>query len=169
MSDSEQDKKRNKLGYQRISIACGKTLTIPSRFCRLPLRPSQPPGRGRFADSVQPIAVAERSAVCWQTKTRRAVARTASASRRNASSTRSTSRTRTSLAPRAVVAAWVRRRRPACRRPHRTCKQHTATALDDRSFPRCRRPHRMASLECRSIREQRCKVRRPRHVAREHR
>lgn len=26
MSDSESDKKRNKLGYQRISIACGKWL-----------------------------------------------------------------------------------------------------------------------------------------------
>lgn len=37
MSDSEQDKKRNKLGYQRISIACGKTLTIP-----VPLLPPPP-------------------------------------------------------------------------------------------------------------------------------
>lgn len=31
MSDSEQDKKRNKLGYQRISIACGEKFALPSR------------------------------------------------------------------------------------------------------------------------------------------
>jgi len=31
MSDSEIDKKRNKLGYQRISIACGKCVT--ARIC----------------------------------------------------------------------------------------------------------------------------------------
>lgn len=31
LSDSEIDKKRNKLGYQRISIACGKCVT--ARWC----------------------------------------------------------------------------------------------------------------------------------------
>lgn len=44
MSDSEQDKKRNKLGYQRISIACGKNFTFPSRlrlaFIRTVSRPT---------------------------------------------------------------------------------------------------------------------------------
>jgi len=28
MTDSESDKKRNKLGYQRISVACGKSLSV---------------------------------------------------------------------------------------------------------------------------------------------
>lgn len=42
MSDSEQDKKRNKLGYQRISIACGKNLTRPFRVRHLLLTSVQP-------------------------------------------------------------------------------------------------------------------------------
>lgn len=46
MSDSEQDKKRNKLGYQRISIACGEYLITPpcSRYVE------------RLTDGVQLIA-----------------------------------------------------------------------------------------------------------------
>ena len=38
MSDSDLDKKRNKLGYQRISIACGKSdapVPSPYRFAAL--------------------------------------------------------------------------------------------------------------------------------------
>lgn len=34
MSESELDKKRNKLGYQRISIACGKYLRLQPMLAR---------------------------------------------------------------------------------------------------------------------------------------
>ena len=34
MSDSEADKKRNKLGYQRISIACGEYRSVPNTCSR---------------------------------------------------------------------------------------------------------------------------------------
>lgn len=67
MSDSEQDKKRNKLGYQRISIACGKKSKLPAP-CRAD---SQPPNHGALADFVQPTAVVERYGVCSPTKIRK--------------------------------------------------------------------------------------------------
>lgn len=60
MSDSEQDKKRNKLGYQRISIACGKNFDMPSR-ARLLFYKSSLPSHGAFADFVQLTAAVARS------------------------------------------------------------------------------------------------------------
>lgn len=67
MSDSDQDKKRNKLGYQRISIACGKK-SKPAVPCRAD---SQPPNHGAFADFVQLTAVVEKFGVCSPTRTRK--------------------------------------------------------------------------------------------------
>lgn len=63
MSDSEQDKKRNKLGYQRISIACGKNLDTPTRV-RHPFYASNPMScHGACTDFVQHIAAVARSDV----------------------------------------------------------------------------------------------------------
>lgn len=63
MSDSEADKKRNKLGYQRISIACGKHHCLPSRAADCLSQTTSCRSHGAFTDLVQHTAAEGRSDV----------------------------------------------------------------------------------------------------------
>ena len=58
MSDSDIDKKRNKLGYQRISIACGKFFLPRGLFATVPHLVHE--HESEHTDQPQPIVVVEK-------------------------------------------------------------------------------------------------------------